>query len=286
MTTRHSRARWAAASAVLVLAGCVGPAALSLSPPRASGPSADIVDAALEPTAATAVTEGTPPAAVEPSATAPLREWRTGEGVAGVDVSRYQRSVDWPGLVASGHAFAFVKATEGTNHRSPTHDEQRDGAREAGILQGAYHYAHPGQSSGTLQARFFHANGGAWAPDGLTLPGALDLEAAEEGDTCHGLTPAEMTAWVRAFSDEYRRLSGRVPVIYTKAELWDECTGADTSFGDHPLWLYDHGNAPGDLPAGWDRPTLWQRAVENHLDRNVFFGTGEQLISWVSAPVR
>lgn len=266
---------------MLALAGCVGPAAISGGMP-------------LQPTARDVVASPTieQPVAMEAaeraaSLPAPtLGAWRAGQGLAGVDVSRHQPSVDWVTLLASGHGFAYVKATEGTNHVSPTHDEQRRGSREAGMVQGAYHYARPGQSSGTLQARFFHANGGAWAPDGTTMPGALDLERAEHDDPCHGLTPTEMVGWIREFTDEYRRLSGRIPVIYTRAEFWDACTGGDSSFSDHPLWLFDHGAVPGTPPTGWDRPTLWQRAVVDNLDRNVFFGTTEQLVAWASAPLR
>lgn len=276
------------AAAALALAGCVGPAALSVTgPATAPTPAPAHPDVTAAPTtAATVVSAVAASATPTPRPTPGLGPWRAGEGVAGVDVSRYQPTVDWEDLFASGHLFVFVKATEGTSHVSPTHDEQRAGSRSAGLLQGGYHYARPAQSSGTLQARFFHANGGAWSPDGTTLPGALDLEFAESGDPCHGLSTAAMTTWVREFSEEYRRLSGRVPVIYTKAEVWDTCTNANPDFGDHPLWLFDHAEVPGDLPTGWERPTLWQRAVENHLDRNVFFGSDEQLVAWASAPLR
>jgi GH25 family lysozyme M1 (1,4-beta-N-acetylmuramidase) len=51
-------------------------------------------------------------------------------------------------------------------------------AASAGIYRGAYHLAHPDQTFGAAQAKFFVANGGHWTPtDGLTLPGALDLES-------------------------------------------------------------------------------------------------------------
>lgn len=280
---------------MVALAGCVGPAAVSVSTPRpdaAATPRPDVVPAPDVAATSVAIAEATVEHVEDPSLSSPtpsaptLGEWRDGRGLAGFDVSRYQPQVDWVGLVRSGHAFVYVKATEGANHRSPTHDEQRAGAIKVGLVQGAYHYARPGQSSGTLQARFFHANGGAWSADGLTLPGALDLEFAESGEPCHGLAPREMRAWVRDFSDEYRRLSGRIPVIYTKAEVWDTCTGGDTGFGDHPLWLFDHAATPGALPAGWDRPVLWQHTIQDDLDRNVFFGTTEQLAAWASAPLR
>lgn len=203
--------------------------------------------------------------------------------VAGVDVSRYQRSVDWAGLWATGHRFAWVKATEGTTHVSPTYAAQRTGALGVGMLVGSYHYARPAASSGAVQARHFLAHGGGWISDGRTLPGALDVEAATTGDRCHGLTPPQLVAWVRDFSDTYRTATGWTPVIYVRADMWDRCLGADRSFGStNPLWLYDHDGPMGPLPAGWDRPTVWQRGVDDNLDRNVFLGTEAQLRAWAT----
>ncbi|TBT83978.1 hypothetical protein ET989_09920 [Propioniciclava sinopodophylli] len=294
------RGRWAVLAVAAAMAGCVAPSAFQKGSAPAPSDVAPMASAAVESTAVEVAGAPSPAATPTPAAPAPqgatlptpsaspveLAEWRDGEGLPGFDVSRYQQTVDWAGLASAGHAFVYVKATEGTAHRSPTHDEQSKAARDAGLIQGAYHYARPNQSSGTLQARFFNSSGGSWTADGHTLPGALDLEFAEDGPECHGLSQAEMRTWVREFSDEYRRLSGRIPVIYTKTEVWDQCTGGDTSFADHPLWLYDHADAPGRLPAGWDRPTLWQRAIVNDLDRSVFFGSRDQLVAWASAPLR
>lgn len=46
------------------------------------------------------------------------------------------------------------------------------------IIHGAYHFAHPDVSTGAVQATYFLAHGGKWIADGLTLPGAIDLEGA------------------------------------------------------------------------------------------------------------
>lgn len=278
------RALGAAAACVLVAAGCSAPAFLASAPADQASPGGAATAPAPTPSPARSVLTGrsATPTPARPSPA--LGEWRDGQGVAGIDVSRYQPTVDWQGLVSSGHRFVYVKATEGNSHVSPTHAEQRKAARDIGLLQGGYHYARPSQSSGVLQARFFVNNGGAWSPDGRTLPGALDLEFAETGDRCHGLNPTQMAAWVREFVGEYERQTGRKPVLYTKAEVWDACTEATTGFGDLPLWLYAHGALPGTLPSGWGRPTLWQRAVEGDLDRNVFFGSPDQLAAWASSP--
>lgn len=56
------------------------------------------------------------------------------------------------------------------------------GATNAGVIRGAYHFARPDISSGATQATYFTTNGGGWSADGITLPGALDIE-------CKSLTP-------------------------------------------------------------------------------------------------
>ena len=50
------------------------------------------------------------------------------------------------------------------------------GADHNGIIRGAYHVARPDESRGEVQAEFFLANGGIWRGDGITLPGAVNLE--------------------------------------------------------------------------------------------------------------
>ena len=266
-------------SAGVLLAGCAsGP-----TPPAVSVPASPAPGGATSPaptSTAPTTTDHTPAPAT--ATRTPASDWRTGPTVAGVDVSRYNPRVDWAGLAASGHGFAYVKATEGTGHVSPTGTAQAASARQAGLLVGGYHYARPAASDGATQARFFTANGGRWSGDGRTLPGALDLEQSTSGERCHGLTVVAMRRWVRAFADEYAELNGRPPVLYVKAEVWRECVGDSGEFGDLPLWLFDLDGGPDPLPAGWERPTLWQRGVESTLDRNVFFGDPSQLLRWAS----
>jgi GH25 family lysozyme M1 (1,4-beta-N-acetylmuramidase) len=50
------------------------------------------------------------------------------------------------------------------------------GATDNKIIRGAYHFAHPDTSTGAAQAEYFLAHGGGWSADGITLPGAIDLE--------------------------------------------------------------------------------------------------------------
>jgi lysozyme len=195
----------------------------------------------------------------------------------GHDVSSHQKNVDWPAAKARGARFVYVKATESTGYRNPYFSRQYDGSRAAGLLRGAYHFALPDRSPGGAQAAFFVRNGGAWRPDGWTLPPALDIEYNPYGRKCYGLGRAAMVRWIRAFSDGVEQATGRRPVIYTTTHWWNDCTGASSAFAaDHALWIarYDSADA-GPLPAGWTYWTFWQYDNGGRLpgDQNLFNGS-------------
>ena len=66
-------------------------------------------------------------------------------------------------------------------YKDPSFSDHYVGATNAGLIRGGYHFAHPNLSSGAAQAQFFLAHGGGWSKDGITLPGALDIECV----SCH-----------------------------------------------------------------------------------------------------
>jgi GH25 family lysozyme M1 (1,4-beta-N-acetylmuramidase) len=208
----------------------------------------------------------------------------------GLDVSAYQGDVDWSQVVQDGASFAYAKATEGTYYIDSTYfPEQYDGAAQAGLVRGAYHFAIPDNSTGAAQADYFVANGGAWAPDGHTLPGMVDLEYNPYGqDECYGLTPSQMLSWVSSFVTEYDSLTGRLPVIYTTADWWDACTADASGFGAlDPLWVTNFSGTPYPLPAGWTSYTIWQYADSGAFpgDQDLFNGTNTALASFaIGAP--
>ncbi|CAO3568957.1 unnamed protein product [Mortierella alpina] len=193
----------------------------------------------------------------------------------GIDVSSHQPGINWATVKANGVEFAYIKATEGTGYKSPEFNPQYTGATQQGIIRGAYHFALPDRSSGADQARYFLSNGGGWSNDGITLPGALDIEYNPYGATCYGKTPSAMVAWIRDFSNTYKAKTGRPPVIYTTTNWWQSCTGNDGSFAtDHPLWIARYASTVGALPAGWGYHTIWQYADNgpNPGDQNYFNG--------------
>lgn len=201
-------------------------------------------------------------------------------GPQGVDVSHYQGSVAWASVAGSGRTFAYVKATEGNYRVEPAFAAQYNGAYQAGLVRGAYHFARPDRSSGAAQADYFLQHGGGWSADGRTLPGALDMEWGTPfgKPDCYGLSKSAMTSWVRSFNAEYKKKTGRDVVIYTVHTWWSECTGG-AAMPDNPAWVA--GSKPV-VPKGFGQYTFWQYgqgsvAGIGTSDVDVFNGSAAQL---------
>jgi GH25 family lysozyme M1 (1,4-beta-N-acetylmuramidase) len=182
-------------------------------------------------------------------------------GALGVDVADYQHphgvAIDWPQVAAAGYKFAFIKATEGDYYANPYYASDLAQAKAAGLYATGYHFAIPNVSDGASQADYALADGG-YAPDGRTLPLALDIEYNPYGSECYGLSPAQLVSWLSAFTAEVQRVTSQRPIIYTTADWWNTCTGDSTAFGSDSLWVaaYRSGNPP--IPAGWGNWTFWQ----------------------------
>jgi peptidoglycan hydrolase-like protein with peptidoglycan-binding domain len=179
--------------------------------------------------------------------------------VRGLDVSAYQETVDWSSVAAGGASFAYIKATEGTSYISSRFSQQYDGAAQVGLIRGAYHFARPDKSSGSAQADYFVDHGGAWQPDGKTLPGVLDVEPTPGLPTCYGVSPSATVRWIASFDDEYLRRTGRHAVINTNASWWSQCTGNSSAFAaTNLLWIGSYTGTPHPLPGEWSTYAVWQ----------------------------
>ncbi|MTE21844.1 lysozyme [Streptomyces sp. TRM43335] len=209
-------------------------------------------------------------------------------GVQGIDVSHWQGSINWSSVRNSGIQFAWIKATEGTSYEDPRFGANYVGAYNAGVIRGAYHFALPNVSSGSVQANFFASNGGAWSRDNLTLPGVLDIEHNPYGAMCYGLSTTQMRSWINDFYTTYKARTGRDVVIYTTASWWNTCTGNWTGmYSKSPLWVahWTSSETP-TIPNGFPTWTVWQYTstgsvggVSGNVDRNKFNGSRDRLLA-------
>lgn len=197
--------------------------------------------------------------------------------IHGVDVSRFQGDIDWPSLRQGGAAFAFIKATEGTDRQDLRFDDNWRGAARAGVPRGGYHFYYlcaPPEP----QARNFIAT----VPRSATsLPPVLDLEWTPYSPTCRIRPPAdEVRAAARRYIAIVAAHYGRRPVIYTSVDFYRDNDLGRLAGVD--FWLRSVAGHPGDVYPGqhW---TFWQYTstgsvpgISGRADLNVFAGSPAQ----------
>jgi lysozyme len=208
--------------------------------------------------------------------------------LSGIDVSGYQRAVDWTAVAASGIEFCYIKATEGSSHNDGGFAANWKGAAQAGLIRGAYHFFHPSKPV-TAQADFFLRTLGQLQPG--DLPPALDLEAAAEWAAIPVTARAALAIqWLEAVE---ARLNV-APIVYLSPAFMNETLGNAAALGRYRLWLAQYTSAPAPrVPTAWTAWTFWQYigkgktpGVSLPVDLNWFNGTLDDLKALtVAAPV-
>lgn len=74
--------------------------------------------------------------------------------IYGIDVSRWQPSVDWALLKSKGVEFVIIKATQGNYAVDSMLSKHVEGAKKAGMIIGLYHWADP-LVDANAQAKYF-----------------------------------------------------------------------------------------------------------------------------------
>jgi lysozyme len=198
--------------------------------------------------------------------------------VRGVDVSAYQGEINWPVLAAQDIDFAFIKATEGSSFVDPRFQANWAGARDAGLVVGAYHFF-SFESGGDTQAQNMMSTVPV-APD--ALPPVVDVElygAFRHSPPDRSAVDRELSILLAALEAHYRVK----PILYATGDSYRRYLSG--AYADHPIWIRSVYGPPNlDDGREW---TFWQysararldgyRGEERFIDLNVFRGTAEEL---------
>ena len=194
--------------------------------------------------------------------------------IHGIDVSKWQGTIDWAAVRGAGTQFAFIKATEGGDHVDERFLQNWHGAKAAGVPRGAYHFMYWCRPAHE-QAAWFRQNVPA-DPD--ALPPVLDLEWNGHSRTCPKKVPREEAlAGVKLMLDEMEAHTGKRPMIYTDITFHNEVLAGELE--DYPHWLRSVAAEPEHrfINRRW---TLWQYTatgrvpgIRGDVDRNAFYGS-------------
>lgn len=191
-------------------------------------------------------------------------------GIHGIDVSRYQKSINW-GLVRDMSSrevqlgFAFMKATEGATLTDAQFARNWRKSKEVGLSRGAYHFFRA-DTDAAAQARHFIKKVKLLPGD---LPPVLDVESL------HNTPVSEMqekvALWLYLVEQHYKVR----PILYSNASFYNNYL--HPRFADYPLWVahYKERNRPR-VNRDW---LFWQHSesgrvngINHFVDFNVFQG--------------
>ncbi len=190
--------------------------------------------------------------------------------IHGIDVSKYQGSIDWDEVKAMKIKdvkinFSFIKATEGVDDEDRRYSRNWKEARRAGMARGAYHFFNP-YRSGRQQAQNFIETVVLSKGD---LPPVLDVE--QVGSVTKLQLQQRIQDWLQLVEMHYKVK----PIIYTGADFYTNFLAG--KFDDYPLWVAHY--LVKDKPRVKRLWNFWQHNEAGHVngidafvDFNVFSG--------------
>jgi lysozyme len=183
----------------------------------------------------------------------------------GIDVSNHNGDIAWPTVAAAGADFAYIKATEGADMHDPRFAANWDGAGQAGLRRGAYHFFTLCRPASEQATNFITHVG----RDPDALPVAVDLEF---GGNCAGRPPRDaLLGELETFISMVEAHSGKPVVLYVTREFDDHYQVSDAI--DRQLWLRSLILEPRYGARPW---VMWQASsfrrvpgIEGRVDWNV-----------------
>lgn len=182
----------------------------------------------------------------------------------GVDVSKFQKNIDWNKAKSAGVEFAIIRAAyrgygrSGSLNEDPYFRKNIEGAHNAGIRTGAYIYSQAVNEQEAIEEADFILK----LIEGydVDLPIVYDPESVLYAEArTDNVTPQQFTKNAKAFCKKIRE-SGYEPMIYSN--MYWEAFMLDLSELDNvPIWYADYERYP-QTPYNFK---VWQYSQCGHI---------------------
>ncbi|TCP26601.1 lysozyme [Scopulibacillus darangshiensis] len=191
---------------------------------------------------------------------------RTKHHIKGIDVSHWQGEISWEQVRKDGVAYVFIKATEGKTFVDPMLAKHSNGAEEAGLLLGYYHFARfSNKREAVAEARHFTK-----AINGLKahLPLVLDLE------TGNGVAKEDLSKAALTFLDTVKSEAKHDVMLYTFTNFARRHLTSLLKYV--PLWIAHYGVTQPKNNGIWNKWSVFQytsegqiNGIKGHVDINL-----------------
>ena len=160
---------------------------------------------------------------------------------AGIDISRYQGTVDFDRVAADGIDIVYMRAGEGNDYIDPEYERNYQQAREAGLKSGAYLYVTATTvDEGREQAKFFAS---------LLQGKEFACRPVMDFENLRGLNRQTANDIALAFLQTLEEETGVTPAIYTGAYKVEAVWDADLAA--YPLWIAEYGAEEPKTTGAW-----------------------------------
>ena len=169
----------------------------------------------------------------------------------GIDISRWQGRINFNAVRDAGIQFVLIKATEGGTFVDPCFIANWQGAQDAGLYIGAYHYFRASSSTPIEQRDNIITALSQVGFDPALHRLAIDIETARNTTA----TPTQMAD--NAFEllkllEESEDISGITPLVYGDHATWRSHLDSQRhDFGRYPLWIAQWEVETPSLPDSW-----------------------------------
>jgi lysozyme len=203
-----------------------------------------------------------------------------GPTTLGIDVSHHQGTINWTSVKNAGVRFAFVRVSDGTGTLDTQFFNNWNGAKNAGVIRGAYQFFRPSQDP-IAQADLLLSRMGTLQPG--DLPPVIDVEVTSSQ------TPAVIAQKVGQWIARVESVTGRKPIVYTGKFFWNDNVQS-SAFASYPLWIAQYtSNTCPDLPTPWSDWSFFQftdsgtvAGISGPVDTNRFNGDLNALLAFAN----
>lgn len=185
----------------------------------------------------------------------------------GIDISSWQRYVNFYDVKNSGIEIVYIKSSEGTKYIDPYFETNYKNAKSNGLKVGFYHYV---IARNTSQARA-EANFFAKVVSGKQA----DCKLAMDFENFGNLSTYEINEISKVFLQTLQSTTKTTPIVYSNA--YSARTIFSSALTSYPLWVANYGVSSPEPNGKWEYWTGWQytstgrvNGISGNVDKNIF----------------
>ena len=186
-----------------------------------------------------------------------------GSGTLGIDVSKYQPSINWASVKASGVSYVIIRcgyrgASTGVLIQDPYFTSHIKGAKAAGLKVGVYFFTTALNETEAVEEASMCA--ALCSGYGINYPIFMDCESSSRPGY-NELSASERTAIIKAFCNTIKS-AGYTPGVYAN-KTWLSSKMNTSSLSGAKIWLAQYNSAGPTYSGRYD---LWQYTSKGHVD--------------------